>query len=238
MLSVVYTSLALLAVGQPAAPPEASVPVQIRPAPVVPPPRTVAPVPVKAPPPPARTRAARPRSNPGTWIVSNDYPILSMLMMEEGRVIVYLGVDKRGRVDSCEVIQSSGFVRLDDLTCRQLQRRARFDPPVDGNGQPYAGSYVQSVRWKIPSGSPIPASAMGWRRSKEAREQKARGVVRFSVTTDERGNVATCFATTSSGFDILRKETCNYIRSLGLQSPGRDKQGNSIPRQFASSVQW
>jgi protein TonB len=55
-----------------------------------------------------------------------------------------------GRVQSCTVTSSSGHADLDDATCKNIQRRARFDPALDSNGQPTSGSWSSRVRWQIP----------------------------------------------------------------------------------------
>jgi protein TonB len=39
---------------------------------------------------------------------------------------------------------------LDDATCKNIQRRARFEPALDGNGNPTTGRWGSSVRWVIP----------------------------------------------------------------------------------------
>jgi protein TonB len=48
------------------------------------------------------------------------------------------------------VTSSSGTPELDSTTCSLVQRRARFTPATDGEGQPTSGSYNGRVRWQIP----------------------------------------------------------------------------------------
>jgi protein TonB len=55
-----------------------------------------------------------------------------------------------GRVADCSITRSSGSPDLDEATCSNIRRRARFEPAKDGNGQPTTGSYASSVRWVIP----------------------------------------------------------------------------------------
>ncbi|MBC7492308.1 MAG: energy transducer TonB, partial [Novosphingobium sp.] len=48
------------------------------------------------------------------------------------------------------VTRSSGSEELDQATCPMIQKRARFKPAADDNGNPREGSYSSSVAWRIP----------------------------------------------------------------------------------------
>jgi protein TonB len=120
------------------------------PPPVMPPPVLVVPPPVITPPPPAGpTRGASPRGNPGSWATTNDYPSRALREEREGTTGFRVTVGPDGRVTSCDITSSSGHADLDQATCANVQRRARFNPAVEG-GQPTTGSYSSRVRWVIP----------------------------------------------------------------------------------------
>lgn len=82
--------------------------------------------------------------NPG------DYPAYAMRMHHEGRTSFRLAVGPDGRAVSCTVTTSSGYLELDDATCRLMNARARF---TAGRSRSYFGS----VNWRIPS-SQAPAT--------------------------------------------------------------------------------
>ena len=115
-----------------------------------------APVAVPAPPPPPppapkfTAKAASPKGNPGNWATTNDYPSRALREEREGTTGFRLTVGPDGRVADCSVTRSSGSPDLDQATCDNVRRRARFNPAMDGNGQPTTGSYASSVRWVIP----------------------------------------------------------------------------------------
>ena len=111
---------------------------------------TAAPPPAPPPPPRVQPKGAEPRGNPGSWANSNDYPSRALREEREGvtRFSVTVGAD--GRVTGCQVTGSSGHADLDDTTCKLIQRRARFRPATDGDGQPTTGSWSSAVRWEIP----------------------------------------------------------------------------------------
>lgn len=122
---------------------------------LTPPPPTpqivLAPPPVAAPPPPPAgpTKGAVPKGNPGNWATTNDYPSRALREEREGTTGFRVSVGPDGRVTDCQITSSSGHPDLDQATCDNVRRRARFTPAVD-NGQPTTGSYSSRVRWVIP----------------------------------------------------------------------------------------
>lgn len=96
-----------------------------------------APVPLAAPsPPPA------PRELPAAAIQYLEppapvYPRASRRLGEAGLVLVRVFVDAEGLPRQLQVMQSSGFARLDEAALEGV-RRARFKPPIE-DGQPTAG---------------------------------------------------------------------------------------------------
>lgn len=121
----------------------------VAPRPPVPAPPPPAPPP-PPPPPPSQAQAAQPRGNPGRWVTNADYPSASIRNEEQGTASFRLTIGTNGRVTNCQITSSTGFSRLDNETCRQLQRRARFRPALDDAGNPTTGSYSSSIRWEIP----------------------------------------------------------------------------------------
>jgi periplasmic protein TonB len=114
------------------------------PAPAAPPP------PPPPPPPPAGpTVGAKPKGNPANWANVNDYPSRALSQEREGTTGFRVTVGADGRVTSCTVTSSSGHADLDDATCKNVTRRARFTP-AQSNGAPVEGSYSNRIRWEMP----------------------------------------------------------------------------------------
>lgn len=105
--------------------------------------------PPPAPPPKGPTTAAEPRGNPGTWATTNDYPSRALREERSGTTGFRVTVDTNGRVIDCQVTSSSGHADLDQATCQNVTRRARFRPAME-DGQPVQGTYSNRVRWVIP----------------------------------------------------------------------------------------
>ena len=119
--------------------------------PVAPSPMVVLPPPPAAPPPPRFTpTSAVPKGNPGSWATTNDYPSRALREEREGTTGFRVSVGPDGRVTDCQITSSSGHADLDQATCDNVRRRARFNPAKDGEGQPTSGTYANRVRWVIP----------------------------------------------------------------------------------------
>jgi protein TonB len=119
--------------------------------PVAPPPVAVAlpPPPAAPPPPPPPPTPGTPKGNPGSWVTTNDYPSRALREEREGTTGFRLEYDSTGKPTNCSITRSSGSPDLDEATCANLMRRARFKPATQ-NGQPVGASYSSSVRWVIP----------------------------------------------------------------------------------------
>ena len=108
------------------------------------------PAPVAPPPPRVQPKQATAKGNPGNWATTNDYPTRALREEREGTTSFRVTVGPDGRVTSCEITGSSGSDDLDNATCSNVTRRARFNPATDGEGNPTSGSYSNRVRWVIP----------------------------------------------------------------------------------------
>lgn len=134
------------------APPAAPRPVvsQVRTPPPAPAPVAPAPAPVPPPPPPPQRANPEPRGNPGNWANANDYPSRALREEREGTTAFRVTVGPNGRVTDCQITGSSGHSDLDAATCKNIQRRGRFRPSLDAQGNETTGTWASRVRWQIP----------------------------------------------------------------------------------------
>src|SRR5579863_1800662 len=119
------------------------------PAPVItlPPPPSAPPPP---PPPRFTAKGAQPKGSPSEWVTTDDYPPRALREERAGTTRFHMTIGPNGRPTDCQVTSSSGSPDLDEATCTYAQRRAKFTPATDTDGQPTTGSYSGSVRWVIP----------------------------------------------------------------------------------------
>lgn len=111
---------------------------------------TAAPPPPAPPPPKFQPKAAQPKGQPGNWATTNDYPSRALREEREGSSGFRVSVGTDGKVTDCQITRSSGSPDLDQATCDNVRRRARFTPATDGEGNPTTGSYASTIRWVIP----------------------------------------------------------------------------------------
>jgi periplasmic protein TonB len=114
------------------------------------PPAPAAPPPPPPPPPVAQRPKPVPKGNPSNWASTNDYPSRALQQEREGVTGFSVTVGPNGRVTNCTISSSSGHPDLDQATCTNVTRRARFDPALDSNGNPTTGTYSNRIRWQIP----------------------------------------------------------------------------------------
>jgi len=94
---------------------------------------------------------AVPKTMPGTWVTTDDYPPSAVRAGIEGRTSFRLDIGADGRPGNCTVLASSGSDDLDKTACRKLMNRARFKPALDSAGNPTATTYSGGVTWKLPA---------------------------------------------------------------------------------------
>ena len=84
------------------------------------------------------------------FVVGRSYPAESAQRGEEGDVTFRIRTNRRGQVDGCQVIRSSGFRRLDEATCDMILRGATATPLRNADGQAVAGNRDALVEWRLP----------------------------------------------------------------------------------------
>ncbi len=84
------------------------------------------------------------------FVVDKSYPAESALRGEQGNVVFRIRTNRKGQVDGCQVIESSGYRRLDEATCDMILRGATAKPLQDANGWRVAGTRDADVEWRLP----------------------------------------------------------------------------------------
>ena len=132
-------------------PPLETTPVPMPPPPIQQLPIQAPPAPAAPPPPRIQPKKAVPKGSPASWATTNDYPTRALREERAGTTGFRVSVGPDGRVTSCSVTSSSGSPDLDEATCSNVTRRARFTPATDGEGNPTSDSYSNRIRWVIPT---------------------------------------------------------------------------------------
>lgn len=88
--------------------------------------------------------------DPAAWVTQDDYPAEAMAKREQGMVNLTMDVNDVGRVSACRIVQSSGSTILDQLSCRLMVDRGRFESARDARGKAVAGHRDRRIRWQLP----------------------------------------------------------------------------------------
>lgn len=92
------------------------------------------------------------RGNVGVMVGPDDYPESTFRGSHGGTVYVRLTVDSHGRLERCEIEQTSGNSDFDQRTCNLLTRRivgeGQFTPSRDVSGYPTTGSTVVPISFR------------------------------------------------------------------------------------------
>lgn len=94
--------------------------------------------------------AAKPSNAPGGWVTQDDYRSSWINRGMDGLVSFKVTVGIDGRVLDCAVTRSSGHSQLDESTCANVSRRARFQAARDSTGEKITGTFSSTVKWQIP----------------------------------------------------------------------------------------
>lgn len=173
--------------------------------------------------------AAEPIDRAG-WFTRQDFPPGSARRGEEGFVLYRLTVSPAGQVQQCEVIEGSGFAKLDDRTCALARERARFKPASDDAGQPTTGVYRDVASWLTNSRSRIPRPSQTDLVVNVNQLPSGLGspaLVPVDFVVDASGKVESCAARPTEGVGALAKMACDQAMALLAPRPARGADGQA-----------
>jgi protein TonB len=83
-------------------------------------------------------------------LANEDYPRSALRAGAEGSVSVRYTVGTDGRVSGCTVTRSSGHSELDSTTCALIERRFRYRPARNSEGEPAPETVRKTFDWLLP----------------------------------------------------------------------------------------
>lgn len=107
--------------------------------------------------PPSAETTAGPIIERNVLVLRKFYPPSSLRRGEEGQVGFKLIVNKRGRLDACQVTKSSGYAALDKATCDMMLAGATGQIYRNGDDRRVAYQRDGLVDWALPQGVAKPA---------------------------------------------------------------------------------
>ena len=140
----------------------------------------------------------------------DDYPLAALAAGERGVTTFALGIDLGGKVQSCDVVTSSGSVLLDQQSCALAQRWS-FEPARNIDGKPTFGKSRHTLNWRLPkvtprvSSSPIRALTNPFEKE---------GSITLNLEFDDKGKLIDCALESKgelplfAGRDIFSNPAC------------------------------
>lgn len=92
-------------------------------------------------------------------ITIDDYPASAAQAGAEGIVLTRFVVDRSGQPTNCVIAQSSGNAALDEVSCRIVTERFRYEPARNAAGRRIEDSRAQRFVWQLPEPTPPPEPA-------------------------------------------------------------------------------
>ncbi len=94
---------------------------------------------------------ATPKTNPGEWMKSADYPTLALRDGARAIINFRLMLDANGDATSCHIQNAVGGPEFEKAVCDKVMKRASFEPALNAEGKPVPSYYICTVRFDIPN---------------------------------------------------------------------------------------
>jgi TonB family protein len=205
---------------------------------------------------PQPEKSPSPKDNPARWVNIDEYPSYALAYKLQGKVRFSLAVGKDGRPEACSILASSGVRMLDEATCDQMLRRARFTPATDAQGNPAEGSYANTVVWRYPekakndiigmAPNPIIAPA-SWVTQADygGANVPAGSLMRlyYALSVTPTGKVSRCSHMKNKGLPAVpdakaMRKICILLKSRARLNAARDNADKPVAAQFYTYVDW
>ena len=184
-----------------------------------------------------------PESSGQNALTPDDYPLLSKVLNEEGKVIVRLTVDQDGGVSDVSLATSSGNPRLDDAAIAVVKARWHYKPALS-DGKATACRNLVEVVWKldqptvnVPTNGPVTiimADPSAYPDS--SRERREQGVSLVMVLVSESGASLFAVVVQSSGYPLLDEASVSLAKQWHVAPPQID--GKPIRTMFVVGIAW
>ncbi len=96
-------------------------------------------------------REVTPKSSPGNWISTLNYPVSEISRGGRGIVNFRMDIDASGKATKCEVLQSASSPEFKRAVCLTLMKNAEFNPALDADGNPISWYWRNTVVFQLPS---------------------------------------------------------------------------------------
>lgn len=178
---------------------------------------------------------------PEPWFdFAEDYPMKAFEKKWEGITQYQLLIAPDGTIAECSVVKSSGYEEFDSKTCFLTQKRAKFRPARNSDGQAVFGVYRGEVRWAMPERKlPIAAAPdLELSLNKLPAGTTEPPAVKLAYAVDVQGNTSSCTLMPSSLRQpaVLVELGCKELMQREEGKPVLGPSGQPVPAVKTGAV--
>jgi protein TonB len=156
---------------------------------------------------------------PETWVRYTDYPTTVLRAGQVGTVWFEVMIDSAGKPYGCKVIVSSNVKALDDVSCRLMMARGRFEPARDQFGAAISSSFRRAANWSVNWRSarsewPVDLSVKLNRLPDGVQPE-----VTVAVVEGADGSFEACSVAKGSGSEKLDQTACDAMKNARMVDP-------------------
>lgn len=183
--------------------------------------------------------AAAPET-PLPWFEFRDYPMKAFEKNLEGITRFELMVSPQGNIASCKITSSSGHEELDTTTCFLAQKRVKFRPARNGDGEAVWGLYRSQAIWAIPDHrlTAIPAPDLEVTLNQLPAGTVKPAAVKLAYAVDASGNRSSCTMMPDSlkQPQVLVDVGCKQLLESADHKPVLGPNGQPVPAVVTGAV--
>ena len=175
-----------------------------------------------------------------SWLSDDDYPALARQQGEEGRVLFRLLISPAGKVDLCEILESSGSAQLDQQTCALMFVRAKFKPARDEQGKAIYATVTRSSLWHLTKKIPYQKPPADIEISVSALPTGVSNPLLTNVWAiiDETGAIRACQPRASQIAPAVKAIACQQVHANWKPRPAINSQGHPVSTLQSVSVKF
>jgi TonB family protein len=177
--------------------------------------------------------------------IAGDYPVLSIMLQEEGTTTLGFIIGADGTPVSVTVVKSSGSLRLDDASVEAVTKIWRYQPALSADGKPLACPWKAEVRWILhgaaanlpPEYADIAIKMKPEDYPPEARRRGEQGSVMVMVVQLEGAEGRLALVVESSGYPDLDDAAARIVKER-LKLTAAEFDGKPVPTMAMVVVIW
>jgi TonB family protein len=156
---------------------------------------------------------------PEGWIRYVDYPDDALRQGQVGTTWFDVLIDEAGQPFGCKTVSSSEVKALDEVSCRLMMQRARFQPARDQFGAAVPSVFRRSASWTLDGNGRRSAPPVDVLLTVSRLPEGTKPEVLVNVVEDPDGRSEVCSVATSSGSDRLDRIACDLVSKVQMADP-------------------